>query len=51
MYATIPYFRGTNDHIGYEKLGNDLEEFFSHFILISEQKNHYAQMKLRRAYW
>jgi len=48
MYAAIPFF----NHFGYEKWENDLEEFFSHFVLTSEQKNHYTQMKLvRHAYW
>jgi len=53
MYATIPYFLGSNDHIGYEKWENDLEEFFSYFILTSEQKYRYAQMKLvgKAYYW
>jgi len=38
MYAAIPYFWGSNDHIGYEKWEFDLEEFFSYFILTSEKK-------------
>jgi len=36
MYAVIPYFWGSNNHIGYEKWENDLEEFFSYLILASE---------------
>ena len=28
MYAAISYFRGSNNHIGYEKWENDVEEFF-----------------------
>ena len=52
MYAAIPYFQSSNDHIEYEKWKNDLEEFFSYFILTSEQNYHNAQMKLvGRAYW
>jgi len=46
MYAAIPYFRGSDDHYGYEKWENNLELFFSYFILTSEQKCYYAQMKL-----
>ena len=46
MYAVISYFRGSNDHIGYEKWENDFEEIFSYFIMTSEQQYHYAQMKL-----
>jgi len=52
MYAAILNFWGSNDHIGYENWENDLEEFFNYFILTSEQKYHYAQMKLvGQAYW
>ena len=52
MYAAIPYFRSSKDNIGDEKWENDLKKFFSYFILTSEQKYHYAQMKLiGHAYW
>ena len=46
MHAAIPYFWSSSDHIGYENWENDLEEFFSYFVLTSEQKYHYTQMKL-----
>ena len=46
MYATIPYFRGSHDHYGYDRWKNHLEEFFSYFSPTSEQKCCYAQMRL-----
>ena len=46
MYAALPYFRGSNDHDGYEKWENQLEDCFRYFFLTHEQKCHYAQMKL-----
>jgi len=52
MYAVIPYFRGSENHIGYEMWENDPERFFSYFILTSKQKCHYAQMKMvGQVYW
>jgi len=52
MYAAIMYFQSSNDYTGYEKWENDFEEFFNYFVLTSEQKYHYAQMKLvGHAYW
>ena len=30
MYAALPYFRGFNDHDGYEKWENQLEYFFKY---------------------
>ena len=45
MYAVISYFWCSNDYIEYEKWKN-LKEFFSYFVLASEQKYHYTQMKL-----
>ena len=48
MYAAILCFRGSDDHYGYEKWENNLEVLFSYFVLISEQKYHYFQMKLVR---
>ena len=35
MYATLSYFQGYNDHIGYEEWESNLEAFFSYFILTS----------------
>jgi len=51
MYAAILYFRGSYDHYGYgEKI--ILKNSFSYLFLTSEQKCHYAQMKLNgEAYW
>ena len=46
MYAALLYFRGSNNHIRYEEWKSNLEAFFNYFILTSEQKYHYAQMKL-----
>ena len=52
MYATIPYFQGSDDHHGYEKQEKNLEVFLSYFALNSEQKCHYTQMKLAgEIYW
>ena len=53
MYAAIPYFGGFDDHYRYEKWKNNLEFFFSYFVLTAEQKCHYAQMKLveKAYYW
>ena len=39
-------FSGSNDPYVIEKQKSNLEVFFNYFILISEQKYHYAQMKL-----
>ena len=36
MYAALSYFRGSNDHVGYEEWESNLEAFFSYFILTSE---------------
>ena len=46
MYATLTCFQGFDDQYGYEKWESNLEDFFSYFILTSEQKYRYAQMKL-----
>ena len=46
MYATLPYFQDSNDHIGYEEWESNLEAFFSYFILTSKQKYHHTQMRL-----
>ena len=52
MYATLPYFQGSNDHDGYEKWENHLEDFFSYFFLTPEQNCRYAQLKLAgESYW
>ena len=52
MYAIILCFRGSDDQYGYEKWESNLETFFSYFVLISEQKCRYAQMRLiGEAYW
>ena len=52
MYATLSYFRGFNDHDGYEKWENQLEDFFRYFSLTPAQKCHNAQMNLAgEAYW
>ena len=45
MYAALSYFRGSNDHIEYEEWESNFEAFFCYFILTSEQKYHYVQMK------
>jgi len=37
MYAAIPYIRGSNDHDGYEKWKDHLEDFFNYFSLTPEQ--------------
>jgi len=42
MYAALSYFWGFNDQDGYEKWGNQLEDFFRYFSLIPAQKCHYA---------
>ena len=50
MYAT-PCFRSSDDQYGYEKWESNLEDFFSYFLLTSEQKCHCAQMKfVEKAY-
>ena len=47
-----PYFWGSNDHIEYEEWKSNFEAFFGYFILTSEQKYFYAQMRLvGHAYW
>ena len=52
MYVALLCFRGSNDHIGYEEWENILEAFFSYYILTSEEKYYYAQMKqVGHAYW
>ena len=52
MYAAISYFRGSNDHNGYEKQKDHLEYFFSYFFSTPKQKYYYAQMKLAgEVYW
>ena len=52
MYVALPYFRGSIDYVGYEECENNLEAFFSYFILTSEHKYYYVQMKLvGHAYW
>ena len=52
MHAIIPYFRDSKDYDEYEKWEDRLEDFFSFFSLIHEQKCRYAQMKLiEEAYW
>jgi len=52
MYAAIPYFWGSHDRDGYKNWESNLEAFFSYFILTSEQKCRYAQMRLvGEAYW
>ena len=51
MYVALSYFWSSDNHIGYEWRSN-LEPFFSYFILTSEQKYYYVQMKLvGQAYW
>ena len=52
MYMAVPHFWGSHNRYGYEEWESHLEEFFSYFFLISEQKYHYAQMRLvGDAYW
>ena len=52
MYAALPYFRDSDDQYEYEKWESNLEAFFSYFVLTSEQKCCYAQMRLiGEAYW
>jgi len=46
IYAALLYFWGSDDRDGYEKWESNLEVFFSYFILTSEQKYHYAQIRL-----
>ena len=46
MYAALSCFRGSDDQYGYEKWERNLKDFFSYFILASEQKCRYTQMKL-----
>ena len=46
MFAAVPYFRGAYDCYDYEDWESNLEAFFSYFVLTSEQKCHYAQMRL-----
>jgi len=46
MYAALLCFQGSDDQCGYEKWESNLEDIFSYFILTSEQKCRYAQMKL-----
>jgi len=44
-------FSGSDDHYGYAKWEKILEAFFNYFVLTSEQKCHYFQIKLvRKAY-
>ena len=45
MYAAFPYFRGPNDHDGYEKWKNQLDNFLRYFSLKPTQKCHFTQMK------
>ena len=42
----VPIFRDSYDLYGYEARKINLKSFFSYFALSSEQKCHYAQMKL-----
>jgi len=36
IYAALSYFRGSNDHIGYEEWESSLKVFFNYFIPIFE---------------
>ena len=52
MSVAILCFLGSYDRDGFEKWENNLKVFFSYFILTSEQKCRYAQMRLvGEAYW
>ena len=53
MYAVLSYFRDSDDHYGYEKWESNLEGFFRYFVLTSEQKYCYAQMRLvgKASWW
>ena len=46
MYAAFPCVGGSDDQYVYEKWESNLEDFFTYFILTSEQKCRYAQMEL-----
>ena len=51
MYAALLYFRGSNDHDGYEKW-EPTWKFVQIFFLTPEQKCYYTQMKLAgEGYW
>jgi len=45
VYAALSCFRGSDDQYEYEKWESNLKIFFNYFILTSEQKYRYAQMK------
>jgi len=46
MFTTVLYFRGAYDRYGYEDRESNLEAFVNYFVLTSEQKCYYAQMRL-----
>ena len=46
MYDAVPIFQGSYDLYGYEAWESNIESFFSYFALTSEQRCHYARMKL-----
>jgi len=46
MYDVVSIFQGSYNLYGYETWESNLESFFSYFALTSEQKCHYARMKL-----
>ena len=37
MIGSISFFRGFNDHYGYEAWKNDLKDFFSYFFMTTEK--------------
>ena len=52
MFAAVSYFQGAYDRYSYENWESNLEAFLSYFVLTSEQKCHYAQMRLvGESYW
>lgn len=46
MYKVVLNFRDFDDRYGYEDWESHLEAFFRYFVLTSEEKQLYAQMKL-----
>ena len=52
IYSTLSYFWSSHDHYEYKEWESNLKVFFSYFVLTSEQKYHYVQMKLVvQVYW
>jgi len=43
MYAAVPYFQGSYNRYRYEYWESQLEDFFSYFELITEEKCRYAR--------